>query len=215
MKFDFSRANINSLIFIVTDVSHLPGYQYSQPQNENRQKSGSLNFVGTSMVHQHNDIASTHSEETGTNSIFKGITSYEAPLHAVSETSANEKKSHGMDHQRNDENIQIHREEAQVIDLSGRTSSSSLKSSRTVYKEGPPEITKSIYIHEAQEDAPDVQIQERHIEVRPKKHFNIIFVKVPSESRPSGSTAPIYPQVISGSFFFLCIYLFTYFDNIE
>lgn len=171
------------------DVSHLQGYQYDHP-NEN---SASRYAIGTSMIHQHNQLVS---EDIGTGSIFHGISSYEAPLNAVSGSNIGSfGKIEEIGNKFRVEDTQVHREEAQVIDLSGG-SSGSAKAIKTIYKEGPPEITKSIYIHEAQEDEPRVQVQEKQVEVRPKKHYNIIFVKVPTENGfTGGNSAPYYPQV--------------------
>lgn len=177
----------------------MQGYQYDQP-NDNIGKSASgFSSVGTSNNHnEHNLLGS--SEDAITGSIFHGISSYEAPLHVVSGNNIGSFGNSGTAQEINEQHsndAQIHRGETQVIDLSGGSSTGSSAAFRTVYKQGPPEITKSIYIHEAQEEKPNFQIQEKQIEVRPKKHYNIIFVKVPSENGIlGGSPAPVFPQVI-------------------
>lgn len=179
------------------DVSHLAGYQYESPHDNRDNSANGHSSVGTSMNQQHNQLFS--SEDIGTGSIFHGISSYEAPLNAVSENNVasfgNVKNTHKTEISQRVEDTQIHRGETQVIDLSGG-SPESAQAFKTVYKEGPPEITKSIYIHEAKEDEPRVRFQEKQVEVRPKKHYKIIFVKVPSENGFAGRNAnPLYAQV--------------------
>lgn len=149
------------------------------------------------MSQQHNQLSTI--EDIGTGSIFHGISSYEAPLNPVSENNVtpfrNVKNSHKTEINQRVVDTQIHRGETQVIDLSGG-SSEPARVFKTVYKEGPPEITKSIYIHEAKEDEPRVRFQEKQVEVRPKKHYKIIFVKVPTENGFAGRNAnPLYAQV--------------------
>lgn len=54
---------------------------------------------------------------------------------------------------------------------------------KPVIKQGPPIVSKSFFIHKSSEEPEEsVQIVEEEHEVRPRKHYNIVFVKVP----PSG-----------------------------
>lgn len=57
---------------------------------------------------------------------------------------------------------------------------------KPVIKQGPPIVSKSFFIHKAPEEPVDsIQIVEKEHEVRPRKHYNIVFVKAP----PSGGQA--------------------------
>lgn len=85
--------------------------------------------------------------------------------------------------------------QSQVIDLSGGSGGGNVVY-RPVVKIGEPQITKHFYVHEAPEEEEHVNVQEKEINVRPQKHYKIIFIKAPSGSNAiGGSSAPVFPQV--------------------
>jgi hypothetical protein len=84
--------------------------------------------------------------------------------------------------------------QTQVIDISSGGSSGSVVY-KPVVKQGPPQISKSFYVHEAPEEAANVEVREKEILVRPQKHYKIIFIKAPSGgSSVAGGSAAIFPQ---------------------
>jgi Domain of unknown function (DUF243) len=84
--------------------------------------------------------------------------------------------------------------DTQVIDISGGGGGGGVIY-KPVIREGPAEITKHFYVHEAPEEASNVRIEEKEIQVRPQKHYKIIFIKAPSGgSSYAGSNAAIFPQ---------------------
>ena len=86
--------------------------------------------------------------------------------------------------------------DSQVIDISGGGGSSANIVYKPVVKQGPPQITKHFYIHEAPEEGPNVEVREKEISVRPQKHYKILFIKAPSaESSASGGSALVFPPV--------------------
>ena len=89
----------------------------------------------------------------------------------------------------------VTRGDTQIIDISSGGSSANIVY-KPVVKQGPPQITKHFYVHEAPEDPQNVEIREKEINVRPQKHYKIIFIKAPSASSSvAGGNAAIFPQV--------------------
>jgi hypothetical protein len=64
---------------------------------------------------------------------------------------------------------------------------------RPVVVPGEPVITKSYYVHAAPEDDEPEIINRQHV-VRPRKHYNIVFVKAPSPKYSPGSNVNIFPE---------------------
>jgi len=85
--------------------------------------------------------------------------------------------------------------QSQVIDLSGGSSGGGVIY-KPVIRQGEPQITKHFYVHEAPEEPENTRVEEKVINVRPQKHYKIIFIKAPSSGGAfGGSNVPIFPQV--------------------
>lgn len=125
-------------------------------------------------------------------SLFEGISSYDAPL-----VSGNSFGGSGFGGSGGSfgGGAGVQQGQSQVIDISGGGSASSIVY-KPVIREGPPQISKSFYVHEAPDDAVNVEVREKEIQVRPQKHYKIIFIKAPSGgSSAIGGNAAIFPQV--------------------
>jgi hypothetical protein len=85
--------------------------------------------------------------------------------------------------------------QSQVIDISGGGSSDGGVIIKPVIREGPAQITRNFYVHEAPEEGNDVRVEEKEIVVRPQKQYKIIFIKAPSAGGSvSSSNTAIFPQ---------------------
>ncbi len=65
---------------------------------------------------------------------------------------------------------------------------------------GEPIVSKSFFVHAAPEESgPGVEIEERHQIVRPRKHYNIVFIKAPSAGGDtiSNTNVNVIPEVIN------------------
>jgi hypothetical protein len=69
---------------------------------------------------------------------------------------------------------------------------------KPVIRHGEPVVTKSFFVHAAQdEEARGVQVEEREHVVRPRKHYNVVFIKTPlaGGSSVSSNNVNVFPEV--------------------
>lgn len=83
------------------------------------------------------------------------------------------------------------------IDYSSGSASAGTHVIKPVIKHGVPIVTKSFFIHEAPvEEAKHVEVIEKEHVVRPRKHFNIVFVKAPASGSKTinKNNVNVFPQ---------------------
>lgn len=95
---------------------------------------------------------------------------------------------------------QVVNSESGFLDFaSGGGEASAAKVIRPVIKTGEPVISKSYYLHAAPDDEEvGVDFEEREHIVRPRKHYNIVFIKAPAGvgNSFSSSNVNVFPEVI-------------------
>lgn len=141
----------------------------------------------------------------GGGSLFKGISSYDAPLVSGSPYNGGGSQDFGVpsagganfgNQGPSSGSNDFQQGNSHAIDLGGGPVTGPAPVFKQVFQQGEPTITKNFYVHESPDDEDNAEVQDKIKEVKPQKNYKIIFIKAPTYGAyGSGGRYPNFPLV--------------------